>query len=524
MIAIAAALGLILASTDVTNCFQNTMISPEERIWISLPPRYMKWFKKTYPDIKVEDSPSNSYLLQTMTGMQGKRNAGRGWYIQMKDTLVNGYGMVVCPAEPALFVKHFPGGDIMLLCTSTDDFLCAFSKEYIFADFMKFMDSILPVTAQTGTVLKYLNVRIIQTDMGISIDQTQHIKTNVVEKYFPPERTERLKSADTPYRTDSEYERALSETLPATGRELTELEIQFGGPYHSLVGAILHVQQVTRYEIGFALTRLTQYSSCPNAPAFHGVTRTVRFLATHLHSPIMYPRGKPKGYRPIRFETEPGKIIEHLLTRRPCLCADADHARDTKTRKSISCVKGFINGVIVIWTMGKQTCIASHSTDAETRAYYTAMQLNKYWRMILTFMGMDMSEPTIIYEDNQPCIDIITAGQITKLVKHIAIPVAMINEDIAAGNSKPVKIDGKLNPPDNGTKPNPSSTFHRHYQFCRGQIFYPPAGSEHGKLLQVHLVNQRINEAENDKPRLISLEHYDDLNQVFENKDEKKKK
>ena len=48
--------------------------------------------------------------------------------------------------------------------------------------------------------------------------------------------------------------------------------------------------------------------------------------------------------------------------------------------------------------------------------------------------------------------------------------------------------------------------------------------SEHGKLLQVHLVNQRINEVENDKPRLISLEHYDDLNQVFENKDEKKKK
>ena len=72
---------------------------------------------------------------------------------------------------------------------------------------MKFMDSVLPVTAQTGKVLKYLNVRIIQTDMGISIDQTQHIKTNVIEKFFPPNRTDRLKSANTPYRSDSEYER-----------------------------------------------------------------------------------------------------------------------------------------------------------------------------------------------------------------------------------------------------------------------------------------------------------------------------
>ena len=73
LIAIAAALGLTLASTDVTNCFQNTMIPAEKRIWISLPPRYMKWFKKTYPDVEVENSPSNRYLLQTMTGMQGEK-------------------------------------------------------------------------------------------------------------------------------------------------------------------------------------------------------------------------------------------------------------------------------------------------------------------------------------------------------------------------------------------------------------------------------------------------------------------
>lgn len=39
-------------------------------------------------------------------------------------------------------------------------------------------------------------------------------------------------SADTPYRTDGEYERALSEALPATGEELKALEDQFGGAYH----------------------------------------------------------------------------------------------------------------------------------------------------------------------------------------------------------------------------------------------------------------------------------------------------
>ena len=129
MIAIVAAYNLTLASLDVTNCFQNTMIPPEKRIWVSLPPRYMQWFKKTYPDVDVEVSDSNRYVMQTMTGMQGEKDAGRGWYIQLKETLETGFDMKTCPAEPALFVKFYPNGtDFILVSTSTDDFLCAFTK------------------------------------------------------------------------------------------------------------------------------------------------------------------------------------------------------------------------------------------------------------------------------------------------------------------------------------------------------------------------------------------------------------
>ena len=54
-------------------------------------------------------------------------------------------------------------------------------------------------------------------------------------------------------------------------------------------------------------------------------------------------------------------------------------------------------------------------------------------------MRQDMNEPTIIYEDNQPCIDIIIAGHITKLVKHIAIPIGMIREEINRGHNLPFK-------------------------------------------------------------------------------------
>ena len=100
----------------------------------------------------------------------------------------------------------------------------------------------------------------------------------------------------------------------------------------------------------------------------------------------------------------------------------------------------------------------------------------------------------------------------------------MIEEESNRGHSLPFKIPGPLNPSDNGTKPNLSYTFHRHVRFCIEQRFYPPLGSDHYELLQLHLVNIRINEVENENPqRLLNLDHYKELNQVFENKHEEEK-
>ena len=42
------------------------------------------------------------------------------------------------------------------------------------------LERVIPVTIQDGKVMKYLNMRIIQTHKGISINQTHHIKTTLL--------------------------------------------------------------------------------------------------------------------------------------------------------------------------------------------------------------------------------------------------------------------------------------------------------------------------------------------------------
>ena len=63
----------------------------------------------------------------------------------------------------------------------------------------------------------------------------------------------------------------------------------------------------------------------------------------------------------------------------------------------------------------------------------------------------------------------------------MGVSVAMIHEDIKTQNWQ-------------RTKPQPASTLHRHARFCKGQRFYPGPETEHGRLMQVEMVNQRLTE------------------------------
>lgn len=509
----AASLGLRCSILDVENCFQNEACDPEKRIFITAPPLYLEWFKETYPDVKLPTNEGGKWVLQTINGMQGRKDAGRNWYLLLRNILED-FGFTMCPAEPALFV-YYEGNESLVIVTSTDDFMCTYTSEGLFVLFQKHMERFVPITTQDEMVMKYLSLRVIQSDQGISIDQTHHIKTSILDKWFPEGMVERLKTADTPYPTDSQFEKELSQTLPATPEELSKLELEFGGQFNSLIGQFLHAAQGTRFDLGFSCSRMAQWNSAPNRPAFIELKRMARYLATHPHCPIFYPRLSHKLYQDIKFEYEPGKFDIQTISNLMNLFVDSDHARDTKTRKSVSCILAALLGVLFDWHMGKQSCIASHSTDAEIRAYYTSTQKNKYYRVLCQFLKIPIVEPTTIHEDNQPAIDIMLAGQINGRVKHMATVIAMIMEDIRAGNSFPIKIKGTINPADIGTKPLPASSLHRHYRWGRGHRYYPPANTEHGKCMQVELVNTTLTEYDQAKAaktidyRLLNAAAYD---------------
>ena len=95
-----------------------------------------------------------------------------------------------------------------------------------------------------------------------------------------------------------------------------------------------------------------------------------------------------------------------------------------------------------------------------------------------------------MYEDSQPCIciDVLEANTVTGRVKHIAVPIHYIPEQIHAGPFIMRKIGTHLNPLDSDTKPNPVPTHFRHYEYTTVIRFHLPQESEHYNLIELDTV------------------------------------
>ena len=139
------------------------------------------------------------------------------------------------------------------------------------------------------------------------------------------------------------------------------------------------------------------------------------------------------------------------------------------------------------WKHKQQRCVALHSTDSEIRGVFSCVKRGMNIQDVAIFMGMprDSVLPTPIYEDSQPCIDVLDAKTVTSRVKHIAVPIHFIHDQIQDGLFVMRKIGTNLNLCDSGTKPNPAPIHFRQYDHTSGVRFYPPANSSHYKLLKL---------------------------------------
>ena len=105
----------------VSNSFQNKNVPIHERFCVSLPPYYLDWFEKYYPNVplNLDDGP---FCLQCMNVIQVAKPSGREWN-RLLDAMVTIVKYKKNTIDHAVYIKVFTDVTVSYITFYTDDVL-----------------------------------------------------------------------------------------------------------------------------------------------------------------------------------------------------------------------------------------------------------------------------------------------------------------------------------------------------------------------------------------------------------------
>ena len=183
----------------------------------------------------------------------------------------------------------------------------------------------------------------------------------------------------------------------------------------SLVGSLIYVAVVTRPDISFAVSTVSQSMSDPCMSDFIAAKRILRYLKGTIDLGITY---------------------SNINAENNCLLgfSDFDWAGDKVTRKSTTGYVFLFANAAISWSSRKQPTIALSSTEAEYMAGCGVIQELIYLRMLFYDLGHLKDGPTLLFQDNQGAINLAIDFFSIKRTKHIDVKYHFIGQHIEEGS------------------------------------------------------------------------------------------
>ena len=254
--------------------------------------------------------------------------------------------------------------------------------------------------------------------------------------------------------------------------------------YRGLIGSANWVVTLGRFDIAFAVNNLARYCMAPRQGHFEAALHLFGYLKAFPKGRILIdqtPYLKPEAtftdydwteFYPDAEEELPPDMPPPLGQPMTTVCyVDADHAHDTITRRSVTGVLLFLNGMPVKWYSKRQKTVETSSYGSELVATRIAIELVQELRYKLRMLGVPIDRSTTMYGDNMAVIlnTTVPSSQLKK--KHNAIAYHRVREAIAAKIVQFAHIPSIINIADVLTKPLPVDTFQR---LVTPVLFRPP--------------------------------------------------
>jgi hypothetical protein len=217
--------------------------------------------------------------------------------------------------------------------------------------------------------------------------------------------------------------------------------------YQSLVGSLMYAMCGTRPDLAFALSELSSFVKAPTTKHYKAAKRVLRYL-------------KGTGHIGLKFYRTPK---DTFMLYGYC---DASWASETDSKSITGWIFKFGSGAIS-WMSKKQPIVALSTAEAEYVALSSATQEAVWIRRALNELGIDVSAPTPIYQDNQATIKIASNDMVLPRTKHIALRFHYVRDQVKSQEVAPIYCSTDTMIADVLTKPLQREKFTR---FARAMI------------------------------------------------------
>lgn len=377
LFALSVKLNFNITHLDVTTAFLNGFL--DENVYMQLPPNL--------------ECKANS-VLKLKRAIYGLKQSARAWNKRINDCLLE-LGYVKSKLEPCLYSKKCKKEQI-IIAIFVDDFFIFSNSPSMTETLKKNLVTNFKIK-DLGELKQCLGMRVKRYENGsISLDQKKFVEQILIKFNMLD-----CKSADTPIENNLKLEKGV------------EMYKQY--PYQQLMGSLMYLSVLTRPDIAFSVSYLSQFNNCYTSVHWKHAKRILKYLQ------------KTKSYGLLFVKDD--CYLEGFV--------DADWGSNIVDRKSYTgfCFK--LSGTVISYECKKQQTVALSSTEAEYMAIAEACKEAIYLRNLL--MEIVSSNYTInLFNDNQGALKLTENPLFHKRTKHIDVRHHFIREAVA---NKLVKLN-----------------------------------------------------------------------------------
>lgn len=365
LFALSVKLGLDVTHLDVKTAFLNGDL--EEIIHMKMPDCY-------------NSNSSVCKVLKLKKAIYGLKQASRAWNKKVDNCLVsNGYKR--SKIEPCMYIKDINGCK-NIVTVYVDDFFI-FSNDKIETDSLKQILSNKFIIKDLGQVKQCLGMNVtFNKEKGyVYLSQETYID-QLLSKF----QLRDCKTVDTPMEVKLNVKKG-------------QVGINSHVPYQQLIGSLMYLSVLTRPDISYSISYLSQFNNCHTKEHWEYAKRILKYLK----------RTKCYG---IKYCKEGNSEITGYV--------DADWASNSIDRRSYTGMCFLLSDGVISWECRKQKCIALSSTEAEYVGLSEACREILYIRSLqyeITHKLYTFS----LFNDNQGAQKLCANPILHKRTKHIDI-------------------------------------------------------------------------------------------------------